>query len=39
MARPTSGWRKSVGVCTIGTATEIFDHLRLLFAKVGETFC
>ncbi len=24
---------------TIGTATEIFDHLRLLFAKVGETRC
>ncbi len=24
---------------TIGTATEILDHLRLLFAKVGETRC
>jgi excinuclease ABC subunit A len=24
---------------TIGTATEILDHLRLLFAKIGETRC
>jgi excinuclease ABC subunit A len=24
---------------TIGTATEILDHLRLLFAKAGETRC
>jgi len=24
---------------TVGTATEILDHLRLLFAKVGETRC
>jgi excinuclease ABC subunit A len=24
---------------TIGTATEIYDHLRLLFAKVGTVFC
>ncbi|MBW2240576.1 MAG: excinuclease ABC subunit UvrA [Deltaproteobacteria bacterium] len=24
---------------TVGTATEILDHLRLLYAKVGETFC
>jgi excinuclease ABC subunit A len=24
---------------TVGTATEILDHLRLLFAKVGETVC
>ncbi len=24
---------------TVGTATEILDHLRLLFAKVGETSC
>ena len=24
---------------TVGTATEILDHLRLLFAKVGETIC
>ena len=24
---------------TVGTATEILDHLRLLFAKVGRTFC
>ena len=24
---------------TVGTATEILDHLRLLFAKVGETLC
>jgi excinuclease ABC subunit A len=24
---------------TIGTATEILDHLRLLYAKVGETRC
>ncbi len=24
---------------TVGTATEIYDYLRLLFAKVGKTFC
>jgi excinuclease ABC subunit A len=24
---------------TVGTATEILDHLRVLFAKVGETRC
>jgi len=24
---------------TVGTATELLDHLRLLFAKVGETRC
>lgn len=24
---------------TIGTATEIYDHLRLLFAKAGKTIC
>ncbi len=24
---------------TVGTATEIYDYLRLLFAKVGETIC
>jgi len=24
---------------TVGTATEILDHLRLLYAKIGETFC
>ncbi|HVH05290.1 MAG TPA: excinuclease ABC subunit UvrA, partial [Myxococcota bacterium] len=24
---------------TVGTATEILDHLRLLFARVGETWC
>jgi len=24
---------------TVGTATEILDHLRLLYAKVGETRC
>ena len=24
---------------TVGTATEILDHLRLLFASVGETIC
>ena len=24
---------------TVGTATEIADHLRLLFAKVGQLFC
>jgi excinuclease ABC subunit A len=24
---------------TVGTATEILDHLRLLFAKIGETHC
>ena len=24
---------------TVGTATEILDHLRLLWARVGETFC
>src|SRR5262245_27734587 len=24
---------------TVGTATEILDHLRLLFARVGETRC
>jgi excinuclease ABC subunit A len=24
---------------TVGTATEILDHLRLLFAKIGETRC
>ncbi|MEE9386644.1 MAG: excinuclease ABC subunit UvrA [Nannocystaceae bacterium] len=23
---------------TVGTATEVYDHLRLLFAKVGEVF-
>src|SRR5688572_6974952 len=24
---------------TVGTQTEIYDYLRLLFARVGETFC
>ncbi|MFI5322306.1 MAG: excinuclease ABC subunit UvrA [Thermodesulfobacteriota bacterium] len=24
---------------TVGTATEVYDYLRLLFAKVGKTFC
>lgn len=24
---------------TVGTITEIYDHLRLLFARVGEPFC
>src|SRR5512143_4064863 len=24
---------------TIGTASEIYDYLRLLFAKIGEVFC
>ncbi len=24
---------------TVGTATEIYDYLRLLFARVGTTFC
>src|SRR5688500_9618706 len=24
---------------TVGTQTEIFDYLRLLFARVGHTFC
>jgi excinuclease ABC subunit A len=24
---------------TVGTATEIYDYLRLLFAKIGRTFC
>ncbi len=24
---------------TVGTATEILDHLRLLYARIGETFC
>jgi excinuclease ABC subunit A len=24
---------------TVGTATEIYDYLRLLFARIGETFC
>jgi excinuclease ABC subunit A len=24
---------------TVGTATEILDHLRVLWARVGETFC
>jgi len=24
---------------TIGTATEIYDYLRLLFARVGKTYC
>src|SRR5690242_19649469 len=24
---------------TVGTATEIYDYLRLLFARVGRTFC
>ena len=24
---------------TVGTATELIDHLRLLFAHAGETFC
>src|SRR5215213_10006054 len=24
---------------TVGTATEIFDYLRLLWARVGRTFC
>jgi excinuclease ABC subunit A len=24
---------------TVGTATEVLDHLRLLFARVGETVC
>lgn len=24
---------------TVGTATEIYDYLRLLFAKIGEVFC
>jgi len=24
---------------TVGTASEIYDHLRLLFAKIGEVYC
>ncbi|MEW6408610.1 MAG: excinuclease ABC subunit UvrA [Nitrospirota bacterium] len=24
---------------TVGTATEIYDYLRLLFTKIGKTFC
>jgi excinuclease ABC subunit A len=24
---------------TVGTASEIYDYLRLLFAKIGEVFC
>src|SRR5213595_775604 len=24
---------------TVGTATEIYDYLRLLFARCGQTFC
>lgn len=24
---------------TVGTQTEVYDYLRLLFARVGETFC
>ena len=24
---------------TVATATEIYDHLRLLFARVGDTYC
>ncbi|UCF79619.1 MAG: excinuclease ABC subunit UvrA [Candidatus Eiseniibacteriota bacterium] len=24
---------------TVGTATEIYDHLRLLFARIGRTYC
>jgi excinuclease ABC subunit A len=24
---------------TVGTTTEIYDYLRLLFAKIGKTFC
>jgi len=24
---------------TVGTSTEVYDYLRLLFAKVGQTFC
>jgi len=24
---------------TVGTATEIYDYLRLLFARIGRTFC
>src|SRR5262249_39461089 len=24
---------------TVGTATEVYDHLRLLYAKLGETWC
>ncbi|NIS71439.1 MAG: excinuclease ABC subunit A, partial [Proteobacteria bacterium] len=24
---------------TVGTASEIYDHLRLLFAKIGDTVC
>lgn len=31
---PTSNARS-----TVGTATEIYDYLRLLFARIGHTFC
>src|SRR6059058_2387727 len=24
---------------TVGTATEVYDYLRLLFARIGRTFC
>jgi excinuclease ABC subunit A len=24
---------------TVGTASEVYDHLRLLFAKIGKVFC
>jgi len=24
---------------TVATATEIFDYLRLLFARIGRTYC
>ena len=33
--RTTSGNPRS----TVGTVTEIYDYLRLLYAKVGEPFC
>ena len=31
--------RRGIPRSTVATATEIFDYLRLLFARVGRTYC
>src|SRR5262249_11001087 len=40
---PAVAVRQKAGVrsrrATVGTATEIYDHLRLLFARVGSIIC
>ena len=36
---PTRGRSNALTRSTVGTSTEIHDHLSLLFAKIGSVFC